>query len=226
VTGTNGFVGQALCKEAIARGINTSGTTRLRWELLPNVKNFVVGDINGATDWSIALKDCDVVIHLAARVHVMLDSADDPLNEFRKVNTVGTEHLARSAAANGVKRFVYVSSVKVNGEETIENEIYCEKSLPSPHDPYGISKWEAEQALQRVSEETGIEVVVVRTPLVYGAGVKGNFAQMISVLKRGLPLPLASVRNKRSLIYCWQFGRRLNIMCHSPCSGWTNIFSE
>ena len=201
VTGANGFVGKALCKEAIVRGINTTGATRRYCEILPNIKGFVVGDIHEDTDWSMALKDRDVVIHLAARVHVMFDSADDPLTEFRKVNTVGTEHLARSAAAKGIKRFVYVSSVKVNGEETIGNQSYSEKSLPNPQDPYSISKWEAERALHRVAEETGLEVVVVRTPLVYGADVKGNFAQMISVLKRGLPLPFASVCNKRSLLY-------------------------
>ena len=227
VTGANGFVGHALCKAAITRGINISKVTRRHCELLTNAKSFVVGDISGATDWSMALKDCDVLIHLAARVHVMLDSVDDPLTEFRKVNTVGTEHLARSAAAKGVKRFVYVSSVKVNGEETIGNQSYSEKSLPNPQDPYSISKWEAEQALQRVAEETGLEVVIVRTPLVYGAGVKGNFAQMISVLKRGLPLPFASVRNKRSLIYVGNLVDAL-LLCatHQAAFGQTYLVSD
>ena len=130
VTGANGFVGQALCKEAISRGINTTIATRRRCELFANIKNYVVGDIHGATDWSMALKGCDVIIHLAARVHVMLDSADDPLTEFRKVNTLGTEHLARTAVARGIKRFVYVSSVKVNGEETFGNQSYSDKSPP------------------------------------------------------------------------------------------------
>ena len=227
VTGANGFVGQAFCKEAIARGINTSAATRSYCEILPNIKGFVVGDIHKETDWSMALKDRDVVIHLAARVHVMLDSADDPLTEFRKVNTVGTEHLARSAAANGVKRFVYISSVKVNGEETTGNQSYSENSLPNPQDPYSISKWEAEQELQRVAEETGLEVVIVRTPLVYGADVKGNFAQMISVLKRGLPLPFASVRNKRSLIYVGNLVDAL-LLCatHPAAAGQTYLVSD
>ncbi len=227
VTGANGFVGQAFCKEAIARGIDSIGATRRHYELLPNVKSFVVGDIDGATNWSAALEGCDVVIHLAARVHVMFDNADDPLTEFRKVNTVGTEHLARSAAASGVKRFVYISSVKVNGEETSEGQSYSEKSLPNPQDPYGISKWEAEQALLRVAEETGIEVVIVRSPLVYGDGVKGNFAQMISLLKHGLPLPFASVRNKRSLIYVGNLVDAL-LLCatHPAAAGQTYLVSD
>ena len=227
VTGANGFVGHALCKEAITRGINTSKATRCHCELLTNAKSFVVGDIDGATDWSMALKDCDVVIHLAARVHVMLDSADDPLTEFRKVNTVGTEHLARSAAAKGVKRFVYVSSVKVNGEETIGNQSYSEKNQPNPQDPYGISKWEAEQALQRVAEETGLEVVIVRPPLVYGAGVKGNFSQMVTVLKCGVPLPFASVCNKRSLIYVGNLVDAI-LLCatHPAAVGQTYLVSD
>ena len=227
VTGANGFVGQAFCKEAIARGINTIAATRRYCEILPNIKCFVVGDIHGETDWSKALKERDVVIHLAARVHVMLDSADDPLTEFRKVNTVGTEQLARSAAATGVKRFVYVSSVKVNGEETIGNQSYSENSLPNPQDPYGISKWEAEQALQRVAEETGLEIVIVRTPLVYGADVKGNFVQLISVLKRGLPLPFASVSNKRSLLYVDNLVDAL-LLCatHPEAAGQTYLVSD
>ena len=227
MTGANGFVGQEFCKEAIARGINANAATRRPSKILPNVKSFVVGDINGATDWKMALKDCDVVIHLAARVHVMFDSVDDPLTEFRKVNTVGTEHLARSAAAKGVKRFLYVSSVKVNGEETIENQSYSEKSLPNPQDPYSQSKWEAEQALKRVADETGLEVVIVRTPLVYGAGVKGNFAQMISVLKRGLPLPFASIHNKRSLIYVGNLVDAI-LLCatHPSAVGQTYLVSD
>lgn len=158
-------------------------------------------EIDGGTDWRDALQGASVVIHLAARVHVMHESAADPLAEFRKVNVEGAEHLARSAAAAGVKRLVYVSSIKVNGEETIGGQIYSEASAPSPKDPYGVSKWEAEQALQRVAAETGLEVVIIRPPLVYGIGVKGNLAQMLSAVSRRIPLPFAAVRNQRSLIY-------------------------
>jgi nucleoside-diphosphate-sugar epimerase len=152
-----------------------------------------VGEINGSTDWSIALADVDVVIHLAARVHVMRDVSRDPLAEFRRVNVAGTENLARQAARAGVKRLVYVSSIKVNGEATDGLRKFSELDAPDPQDPYGISKMEAEQALHRVAAETGLEVVIVRPPLVYGAGVKGNFAQMLKVLAKGVPLPLASV---------------------------------
>lgn len=158
-------------------------------------------EIDVSTDWRDALQGVSAVIHLAARVHVMYESAVDPLAEFRKVNVEGTEHLARSAAAVGVKRLVYVSSIKVNGEETIGGQRYSEVSAPSPKDPYGVSKWEAEQALQRVAAETGLEVVIIRPPLVYGIGVKGNFAQMLSAVSKRILLPFAAVRNQRSLIY-------------------------
>ncbi|MEJ1958880.1 MAG: NAD-dependent epimerase/dehydratase family protein [Nitrosomonadales bacterium] len=134
----------------------------------------------------------DVVNHLAARVHVMHDPAADPLAEFRRVNTAGTEHLARCSAANGVKRLVYVSSIKVNGEETCDGVKFSETNLPAPQDPYGVSKWEAEQALHQVAKATGMEVVIVRPPLVYGRGVEGNFARMLGVIASRIPLPFAS----------------------------------
>jgi nucleoside-diphosphate-sugar epimerase len=189
VTGASGFVGSALSSELRRRGMDVRSILRTQQE------------IDGSSDWRDALQGVSVVIHLAARVHVMHESAADPLAEFRKVNVEGTEHLARSAAAAGVKRLVYVSSIKVNGEETIGGQRYSEVSAPFPTDPYGLSKWEAEQALQRVAAETGLELVVIRPPLVYGMGVKGNFAQMMKALARGLPLPLASIGNQRSLVY-------------------------
>jgi nucleoside-diphosphate-sugar epimerase len=160
-----------------------------------------VQELNSVTDWAETLCNIDTVIHLAARVHVINDTVVDPLAEFRRVNTAGSEHLARCAAANGVKRLVYVSSIKVNGEVTHDEHRFTESDAPVPQDPYGISKWEAEQALHRVADETGLEVVIVRPPLVYGPGVKGNFAQMLNVVAKSIPLPLASIRNSRSLIY-------------------------
>ena len=166
-----------------------------------DIEPSLIGAIDGQTNWTNALQDVGVVIHLAARVHVMHDSAVDPLAEFRRANTAGTEHLARCAAASGVKRLVYVSSIKVNGEETHDGKIYSEQDTPAPQDAYAISKWEAEQALYRVSAETGLEVVIVRPPLVYGPGVKGNFAQMLNVVAKRFPLPFASVPNRRDLIY-------------------------
>lgn len=227
VTGANGFVGQAFCTEAIGRGISTSGVIRRSSKLLSNGKNFVVGEINGATDWSLALTDCDVVIHLAARVHVMQETSANPLAEFRQLNVAATEHLARSAVAAGVKRFVFVSSIKVNGEETFNGQAYNEQMTPMPQDPYGVSKWEAEQVLHKVAKETGLEVVIVRPPLIYGVGVKGNFAQMIIVIAHGVPLPFASVRNKRSLIYVKNLVDAL-ILCatHPDAAGNTYLVSD
>lgn len=169
----------------------------------------------------------DVVIHLAARVHVMNERADDPLTEFRQVNVFGTERLARSAVASGVRRLVYVSSIKVNGEQTAENETFSESDVPHPQDPYGISKWEAERILSQIAEETGLEVVIVRPPLVYGPEVKGNFAQMLRVLDKGIPLPLASVRNLRSLVYVENLADAL-IACasHPAAAGQTYLVSD
>jgi nucleoside-diphosphate-sugar epimerase len=169
--------------------------------LIENTEVIIIGAIDGETNWADALADVDVVIHLAARVHVMCENATDPLAEFLKVNLHGTSNLARQAASSGVKRLVYVSSIKVNGEQTSTTQSFTELDEPSPQDFYSISKWQAEQALWRISQETGLEIVVVRPPLVYGSGVKGNFAQMLAVIAKHIPLPLAAVDNRRSLIY-------------------------
>jgi nucleoside-diphosphate-sugar epimerase len=227
VTGANGFVGLSLCTELMRRGLQAKGATRSRCALPSGVEATIVGAINDETNWADALHDVDVLIHLAARVHVMSDESSDPLAEFRKVNVAGTEHLARAAAANGVRRFVYVSSIKVNGEVTSEGEKFSESDVPDPQDPYGISKMEAEQALHRVAAETGLEVVIVRPPLVYGANVKGNFAQMLKVLAGGVPLPLASVHNRRSLIYVGNLVDAL-ILCamHPAAAGQTYLVSD
>jgi nucleoside-diphosphate-sugar epimerase len=145
------------------------------------------------------LQGVQIVVHLAARVHIMVDDASNPLQEFQRVNVDWTERLAARAAAQGVLRFVFLSSVKVNGEQTVVP--FTEQDPPEPQDPYGVSKWEAEQALARVSASTGMETVVVRSPLVYGPGVRGNFLQLLDILFRGIPLPLASIHNQRSLVY-------------------------
>lgn len=201
VTGANGFVGQALCAEAMRRGLHVRGAVRSACKLPAGVGPVIVGAIDGETDWTDALRGVDVVIHLAARVHVMNDTDADPLAEFLKVNLHGTVKLARQAARAGVKRFVYVSSIKVNGEKTHEGQKFSGADLPAPQDSYAVSKWQAEQALQRVASETGLEVAIVRPPLVYGPGVKGNFWQMLDVVARRVPLPFASVHNRRSLVY-------------------------
>ncbi|MDO9010977.1 MAG: SDR family oxidoreductase [Gallionella sp.] len=239
VTGANGFVGRALCDEAASQGFRVRGATRTACHLAGAAENVIVGACDNETDWMPALGGIDAVIHLAARVHVMHDESSDPLAEFRKVNVAGAENLARQAARAGVKRLVYVSSIKVNGEGTpaittltptlkgSEQNVFSESDLPAPQDPYGISKWEAEQALHRVAAETGLEVVIVRPPLVYGAGVKGNFAQMLKVLARGIPLPLAAVDNRRSLIYVGNLVDAL-ILCatHSAAAGQTYLVSD
>lgn len=231
VTGANGFVGKFLCDSLRQRGYDLRKAMRKADTAEASAgladDTVVIGNIDPQTDWSAALSSVGAVIHLAARVHVMRESSDDPLAEFRRVNAGGTERLARSAAAAGVRRLVYVSSIKVNGEETREGQSYTEADAPAPQDPYGISKWEAEQSLHRVARETGLEIVIVRPPLVYGAGVKGNFAQMLGVLRKRIPLPLASVDNRRSLVYAANLADAL-IACatHPAAAGQTYLVSD
>jgi nucleoside-diphosphate-sugar epimerase len=168
----------------------------------------------------------DCVVHLAARVHVMNDTAADPLAEFRRTNTAGTEHLARCAAAAGVKRLVFVSTIKVNGEETRDRP-FIESDPACPGDPYGISKWEAEQVLARVAADTGLEYVILRPPLVYGPGVKGNFLKLLSAIERGVPLPLAAIANRRSLLYLGNLVDALILAAtHSLAAGKTFLVSD
>ncbi len=198
VTGANGFVGQALCDALRQRNHGVRAIVR---RVRDDTRVTALGEIDEKTVWTTALLGIDVVIHLAARVHVMQDSAVDPIAEFSRINTAGTDNLARAAAASGVKRLVYVSSIKVNGEATVGAQKFTEADLPAPQDPYGISKFAAELALHRVAKETPLEIVVVRPALVYGAGVKGNFEHMLQVLMSRIPLPLAAIRNQRSMIY-------------------------
>lgn len=198
VTGANGFVGRALCNYLSAAGVAHVGTVRSAAKcLLPN--RVVVGEIHAQTDWRPALTDVSVVIHLANRAHVMQETAADPLAVFRAVNVEGTLNFARQAAAAGVQRFVYVSSIKVNGEQTGARP-FAPDDTPTPSDPYGISKWEAEQGLARLGRETGLEIVVIRPPLIYGPGVKANFLRLVLAVRRGMPLPFGLVHNKRSLV--------------------------
>ena len=201
VTGATGFVGTALVSRLVDSGRFgvRAAVRRESGELLAVVEQVVAGNLTPNTDWQQALVGVDAVVHLAARVHVMNDTASDPLSAFRQVNVAGTERLARIAATKGVKRFVYISSVKVNGESC--EKPFTEQSIPAPEDPYGVSKWETEQILHRVAEETGLEVVILRPPLVYGPGVKANFLSLFKIVDRGIPLPLAGINNQRSLIY-------------------------
>ena len=201
VTGANGFVGSALCARLRKDGAPVRGAVRSSNVRPGGTEGVTVGDLASDTDWSEALKNVEQVVHLAARVHVMNDKSSDPLAEFRRVNVEGTAALARQAAAAGVRRFVFLSSVKVNGEFTEAGQPFTADDVPAPEDPYGVSKHEAEQLLRQIAGETGMEVVIIRPPLVYGPGVKANFESMMRWLARGVPLPLAAVtRNRRSLV--------------------------
>ncbi len=228
VTGASGFVGHMLCAELVRLGYPARAALRSPEKFeVANCGIVKIASVDSATNWTGALREISCVIHLAARVHVMRDNASDSLAEFRKVNVQGTENLARQVARAGVKRLVYVSSIKVNGEATLGDVKFTEADTPAPHDPYGVSKWEAEQALRLVADETGLEIVIVRPPLVYGPGVKGNFAQMLKMLAKGIPLPLASVRNQRSLVYVENLVDAL-IICatHPAASGQTFLVSD
>ena len=200
VTGASGFVGSALCHEMHRRGLLLRAAVRTLApsNTLPDVPKVAVGDLSGATNWRSALQGVTGIIHCAGRAHVMQEQAQDPLTAYRQVNRDATEALARQAAEAGVKRLVFISSVKVDAEETV-----APLSLPSDHPPtdsYALSKWEAEQALFAVARDTGLEVVVVRPPLVYGPGVGANFLRLMRWVQRGVPLPLGRVRNLRSLV--------------------------
>ena len=219
ITGANGFVGQALCRhlEAISRPI----TRAVRCAHLPNETE--IGNIGASTHWHAALAGCDAIVHLAARVHVMHDTATDPLLAFREVNTQGTLHLARQAAAQRVRRFVFISSVKVNGE----SGLFSDGDAPSPQDAYALSKWEAEQGLLEIGRETGMEVVILRPPLVYGPRVGANFLRLMRAVDRGIPLPFGAVDNQRSLIYVGNFVDAMTIcLDHPAAAGKTYLVSD
>ncbi|MCK5296718.1 MAG: SDR family oxidoreductase [Alphaproteobacteria bacterium] len=197
VTGANGFVGKRLCDDLLKAGFDVLGTVRTP-ETFTAIKTCEISDINVNTDWTEALKGIDCIVHLAARVHVMKESSENPLELFRKVNTDGTITLAEQAVKAGVKRFVFISTAKVNGEFTT-NKPFTNNGKPCPVDPYSVSKSEAEQALYKLSEK--IEMVILRPPLIYGEGVKGNFLSLMKAVYKGIPLPLGCIKNRRSLLY-------------------------
>ncbi|HID96579.1 MAG TPA: SDR family oxidoreductase [Thermodesulfobacteriaceae bacterium] len=202
VTGAGGFVGNHLCRVLSQEGYLVKACIRNRKGISETgsaVRYIPVGDIDGSTNWSGVLDGVDFIVHLAARVHVMEETSRDPLTAFRKTNVDGTSRLAEQAADAGTRRFIFVSSIKVNGEDTSDMPFRA-KDVPDPQDPYAVSKLEAEQALSGISAETGMETVVIRPPLVFGPGVGGNFLRLMKLVEKGMPLPLGSVKNRRSVL--------------------------
>lgn len=198
LTGGTGFLGEALLNTLADKKVKCFGR-QIPHKVLQD--NFYQGTIDARTDFSAFLKNANVVIHCAARVHIMNDSSPNPLEDFREVNTYGTLNLARQAAEAGAKRFIFISSIKVNGESTEPGSPFKPDDSFVPSDPYGQSKYEAEIGLRKIAEKTGIEVVIIRPPLVYGPGVKANFESMMKWVNKGVPLPLGGIKkNRRSLV--------------------------
>lgn len=202
LTGATGFIGRHIAQELTVHGIRVVMAVRAAPKNSasshPSVRWHEVGDINSKTDWQHALQGVQSVVHCAARAHVMREHAVDALSAYREVNVAGTLRLAQQSAASGVQRFVFLSSIGVNGNQSTEP--FTEASEPHPHDAYAVSKFEAELALLDLAAQTGMEVVIIRPPLVYGPGAPGNFGSLVRVAQRGLPLPLGAVHNKRSFV--------------------------
>jgi UDP-glucose 4-epimerase len=229
VTGASGFVAAALIPQLTAAGWQVRAAERRPGSapVLPNVTAVASPDLGPDADWTPALAGCDAVIHLAARVHVMRDTATDPLAAFRASNSAGTARLAQQAAAAGVQRMVLVSSIKVNGEGTAPGRPYRASDVPAPMDPYGQSKAEGEEALWAVCAHSPLQGVVIRPPLVYGPGVKGNFASLMRAVAKRRPLPLGSVDNRRSLVAVDNLASALVcVVSHPAANGQTFLVSD
>ncbi len=227
VTGADGFVGKALCERLRYSAVPVCGVVRRLRSSLHSNMNVEIGDISAATDWTLALKGVSQVVHMAARVHVMKEISLNALAEFRRINVDGTANLARQAAMAGVRRFVFLSSIKVNGEKSFNYCPFSANDDPAPEDAYGISKYEAEQALWQVAAETDMEVVVLRLPLVYGPGVKGNFLRLMQAIDKRRPLPLGSIQNQRSLVYLGNLVDAIRLcIAHPKAAGKTFLVSD
>ncbi|MEY8215669.1 MAG: SDR family oxidoreductase [Colwellia sp.] len=198
ITGASGFFGRHLLRVIDSQNVRVLGRTK---PVDINSNKFIKSEISGETDFSGCFKGVEIVIHCAARAHIMTESVSNPLWEYRSVNTFGTLRLAQQAAKEGVNRFIYLSSIKVNGETTTDSLPYTEQDCDAPQDFYGVSKMEAEHGLRIIAAETGMEVVIIRPPLVYGPGVKANFLSLLKLSSKGLPLPFGAVHNQRSMVY-------------------------
>jgi len=220
VTGAGGFVGRSLVPFLIEQGWEVREAARS-----PRPSAIVVGDIDGTTDWRAALDGCDAVVHLAARVHDGRRAAAGDFDAFRRTNRDATLRVAEQAAQAGVRRFVFISTIKVNGEG--RDTPYTADDTPAPQGAYAISKHEAEQGLWEIAARTGLEVVILRPPLIYGPGVGGNFCTLMRLVARGLPLPLASIRNRRSLLGVQNFASAIAlVLTHDAAPGRTWLVSD
>lgn len=200
LTGATGFIGRTLTYNLAQQGFAVIGAVRTPASILPpHIPQVSIGNLLSDTDWTTALLDIDTLIHLAARAHILKDQATDPLAAFRETNTYATLNLAQQAANAGVQRFIFISSIGVNGNQTYTKPFTAD-DLPTPAEPYAVSKHEAEIGLRQIAAETGMEVVIIRPPLVYGANAPGNFGQLIKTVARGIPLPLGNIHNQRSLV--------------------------
>ena len=201
VTGGSGFVGRALCQKLFESGYSILTTIRKKpHQLIENIEYISIPDINQNTDWSNILKEIDIVVHTAARVHMMNEKTCNPLEEYCKINTEGTLNLFQQAIQANVKKFIFLSTIKVNGEETFE-QAFQETSPCNPKDPYALSKWEAEQGIASIANNTNFDYTIVRLPLIYGQGVKANFSNLLKLIKSRFPLPFGAIQNKRSMLY-------------------------
>lgn len=226
VTGATGFLGRAVVDHLLARGRAVRATVR-HAPANPSVDTVAVGGLSADTDWTAALSNVDAVVHCAARAHVLKETAADPLAQFRAVNADAALALARQAAGAGVRRFVFISSIGVNGAET-RGRAFRQDDAPHPHSPYAVSKYEAEQGLAAIAADTGLEVVVIRPPLILGPDPKGNLATLNRIIAAGLPLPFGLVtKNRRDLVSRDTLCRLIEtVVDHPAAAGGTFLVSD
>jgi nucleoside-diphosphate-sugar epimerase len=204
VTGANGFVGRHVCEHFVQHGYFVRAAVRSKAALDSKIsyhESVVVGEIDSGTDWLQAVNGIDIIVHLAARVHKLNDDSYNPLQDYRRVNVDGTVNLVNTAIKSKVKKVIFLSSIKVNGEATQLNHPFTEKDYPKPQDAYGLSKFEAEQKLHQLAEKHKVDLAIIRPPLIYGPGVGANFLKLVNLVKKIRLLPFGLVKNKRSLLY-------------------------